>query len=316
MKKKTIATGALAAVAAFAPAASASAHIDVAVKSVKAHTDAADSALDRAVSLFERNADSRGSRALAQSRSELGRATAEAAKLRRLARTQNQRADAARAQALVADQQDENVEQHVGLLDEVSGSIENTVARAALQDTRGREKAVAIISSLLERGVSEKALEGLARALVGLSTDRDEEVVAQAKALIGAGVARPGKRTVARTVEANLEGQAGAAEKLAELIADPDMPAESKAGLQRAYDAVVAEHEGLAATLARLSDRMPAFVRSFVEQIITQARSDAQSMRENRPAPPSGGPGSTPTGPGSTPTGPGSTPAPGGRPAA
>ena len=310
MKSKLIAVGALAAVAAVAPATTASAHINVAVTSVKAHTDRADSALDRAVSLFERNADRRGSRELARSRRELGRATAEAAKLRRDARSSKQRANAARATALVADQQDENVEQLVGVLDKVEGRVENTITKAALQDTRGRDKAIAIITALLKRGVSEKAETGILRALAALTTDRDDEVVEEARALVSEDVTRSGKRTVARTVGANVRSQSKAAAKLAELIADPDMPAESKPGLQRAYDAVIAEHGSVAFILARFSDRMPASIRSFVEQIITQARTDAQGMRENRPAPPmGGGAGSRPTGPGST-GGPGSIPTP------
>ena len=296
MKSKLIAIGALAAVAAVAPASTASAHIDVAVKSVKAHTDRADSALDRAVSLFERNADKRGSRELARSRRELGRATAEAAKLRRNARSSKQRANAARATALIASQQDENVEQLVGVLDEVEGRVENTIAKTALFDTRGRDKAIAIITALLERGVPDKAASGLARALAALSTDRDDEIVAEIRALVSDEVSLPAKRTVVRGVKADVEGQRKAAAKLAELIADPDMPAESKPGLQRAYDAVVAEHGSVAFILARLSDRMPASIRSFVEQIITQARTDAQGMREDRPTPPMGG-GAPPTPP-------------------
>ena len=74
------------------------------------------------------------------------------------------------------------------------------------------------------------------------------------------------------------------------------MPAESKPGLQKAYDAVTAEHGSVAVILSRLSDRMPAFVRTFVEKIITQARTDAQGMRENHPTgPPAGTPGGPPT---------------------
>ena len=63
----------------------------------------------------------------------------------------------------------------------------------------------------------------------------------------------------------------------------------TKPGLQRAYDTVVLEHENVADVLSRSSDRMPAYVRSFVQEIIRQAREDAQGMRENRPRPPSGG---------------------------
>jgi len=297
MKSKLIATGALAAVAAVAPAAGASAHIDVAVKSVKAHTDRADSALDRAVALFERNTDRRGSSELGRSRRELGKATAEAAKLRRKARTRNQRASAARASALVPDQQDENVDELIGVLDEVSGKVENTIAKAALADTRGRDKAIAVITAILERGVSDKAAAGLSRALAALSRDRDDEVKEEAEALVEDDVSRSGKRTLARTVKANVEGQSKAADKLAELIADPDMPAQAKPGLQRAYDAITSEQGSVADILSRLSDRMPAFVRPFIEQVITQARTDAQRMRQNRPTPPTGGPGSRPTPP-------------------
>ena len=48
---------------------------------------------------------------------------------------------------------------------------------------------------------------------------------------------------------------------------------------------MVAEHGSVAFIHARLSDRMPASIHSFVEQIITQARTGAQGMRENRPDP-------------------------------
>lgn len=308
MRSKLITTGALAAVAAVAPAATASAHIEVAVTTVKAHTDRADAALDRAVSLFEQGSDRRGSREFARSRRELGKATAEAAKLRRTAKTEDQRADAARASALVADQQDENVEQLVDVLDEVEGKVENTIAKAALADTRGRDKAIAIITALLERGVPDQAATGLSKAVAALSQDRDDEVQDEAEALVGDDVSRSGKRTLARTVKATVEGQTKAADKLAELIAGDDMPAESKPGLQRAYDAVTAEHGSVADILDRFSDRMPASVRSFVEQVITQARGDAQGMRENRPTPPTGGPETRPTppahpGPGAPPAG-------------
>jgi hypothetical protein len=84
------------------------------------------------------------------------------------------------------------------------------------------------------------------------------------------------------------------------------MPAQSKQGLQRAYDAVVGEQERSADILARFSDRMPTRIRSFVEQIVRQAREDAQEMRDNRPPPPSDGDpeGDSPGAPEGTPGGP------------
>lgn len=147
----------------------ASAHVGTGVSSVRAHTDKADAALDRAVALFERNRDGRGEQSLRRSRREMGQATAEAARLRRTARSASARAAAARAQVLVADQLEENVELLEGLLDEVEGRVENLVAKAALADTRGLDKAIAIIEVLLEQGLPSQAIAGLNAALSALS---------------------------------------------------------------------------------------------------------------------------------------------------
>lgn len=302
MRSMLITMGALAAVAAVVPATSASAHINVAVSSVAVHTERADAGLDRAIKLFEQNADRSGSRELSRSRRELDRATAESAKLRRTAKTRNQRASAAGAAALVAGQQDGNVEVLVGVLDEVTSRIENTVAKTALFDTRGREKAIAVINAVLSGNrVSVQAKRGLARALTSLARDRDEEALREVQALVDSDVSSSAKRTVVRTLIANVEGQSRASNKLLELIADEDVPSQSKPGLQRAQNAVSAEHGSIADILSRFSDRMPAEVRSLVQQVVTRARTDAQSMRENRPTPPVGGAPMTTPGPGGPP---------------
>lgn len=146
----------------------AGAHVQTSVSSVKAHTNKADAALDQAVALFEQNRDGRGKQSFDRSRREMGQATAEAARLRRSAKSPSARAAAARAQVLVADQQGENVEQLTGLLDEVGGRVENAVAKAALADKRGREKAIAVITALIGQGVPSGAASGLAKALEAL----------------------------------------------------------------------------------------------------------------------------------------------------
>jgi len=297
--------GLVAVAAAFAVPGTASAgSIQTAIDSVKAHTDRADTALDRAVALYERNSDRRANAQLARSRTEMGLATAEAAKLRRAADSPSERAVAAAAHALVAGQQDENLEQLVDVLDEVDGRAEDSVAKAALADTRGREKAIAVISALVGAGVSEQAAAGLAKALAELSTDRNQEITDKSRALGSSRVSSSAKRSVAKSVEASVRGQKKAAERLAALIADEEVPEAAKPGLQRAYDAVVAEHGTVADILSRFSDQMPASIRSYVEAIVTQARQNAQGMRENRPAPPAGQPDGTPTGqPEGTPSG-------------
>jgi hypothetical protein len=305
-------TGGLLVAGALAFPAAAAAHIDVAVSSVRAHTDHADAALERAVALYEQNAQQRATRSLNRSRSQLGKATAEAAKLLRSADTPAERVAAARALRLVASQRHENIEQLVGVLPEATSSVENTIARAALTDTRGRDNALAILQALLGQ-VPADAVQGINRAIAALSTDRSAEVRVEARALTSARVSARAKRTVARSLARSVDGQTTAAEKLAQLIASPAIPQAAKPGLTRAYDAIIADHGSVADILSRFSDRMPAFVRSFVERVITQARQDARSMRDNRPTPPGQG-GTTPGGP---PTGtPGGPPSdtPGGPP--
>ncbi len=159
--KAPSAVGAVLVAGALAFPVGASAHVETGVSSVRAHTDKADAALDRAVALFEANRDGRGEQSLRRSRREMGQATAEAARLRRTANNGSERAAAARAHVLVADQLEENIEQLRGLLDEVEGLVENMVAKAALADTRGLEKAVAIIERLLEQALPSQAVAGL-----------------------------------------------------------------------------------------------------------------------------------------------------------
>ena len=291
-----IATGALA-----LPAGANAADIQTAVKAVQAHTDRADAALDRAVALFETNSDRKARVAFAKSRKQMGLAKAAAAKARRQADTPAENTQAAQAQALVGAERGENIEKLAAALRPADGADENKIAAAARADTRGREKAIAILTALMGQ-VPDQAKFGIARAIAALSQDRDDEAQALAKALVSKHVSSANKRRVAKAIKVSVDGQNTAAATLAALIANPNMPAQSKPGLQIAYDAVTGEHGSVADILSRLSSRMPAFVRTFVERIITQARTDAQGMRENHPTgPPAGTPGGPPAG---TPGGP------------
>lgn len=128
--KAPSAVGAVLVAGALAFPVRAGAHIQTGVSSVRAHTDRADAALDRAVALFERNRDRRAKQSFNRSRREMGQATAEAAHLRRAAGSAPARAAAARALALVAGQQDESVDQLRGLLDEVEGRLKSCSSRA------------------------------------------------------------------------------------------------------------------------------------------------------------------------------------------
>ena len=57
------------------------------------------------------------------------------------------------------------------------------------------------------------------------------------------------QRTLAKALKANLDGQVVAAETLQALIASDDVSDSAKAGLQRAYDAVTADHAAAAAAV-------------------------------------------------------------------
>lgn len=294
-----IATGALA-----LPAGANAADIQTAVTAASAHTDRADAALDRAVRQFGKNNDRAARIAFAKSRKEMGRAKAAAAKARRQADTPTENTQAALAQAIVGAELGENIEKLAAALLPADGRDENRIAAAARADTQGREKAIAILTALMGQ-VPDEAKFGIARAIAALSQDRDDETQAAAKALVSKRVSAVNKRRMVQAIDASVDGQAKASATLAALIANPNMPAQSKPGLQIAYNAVTGEHGSVADILSRLSPRMPAFVRTFVEGIITQARTDAQGMRDNHPTgPPAGVPGGPTGGPGG---GPGAT---------
>jgi len=273
------------------PAAANAADIQVAVGAVQAHTDRADSALDRAVLLYAKNSDRKARVAYAKSRKEMGLAKAAVAKARRDAQTPEEIAQAAAAQAQLGAEQGQNVDKLAKALITADGADENAIAAAARADTKGREKAIAILTTLLAK-VPEQAKTGIATAIAALSLGRDDEVKVEAEALVSSKVSESNRRRLAAAVKVSVDGQDTASATLAALIASPDVPAESKQGLQTAYDNVTAEHGTVADILSRFSDRMPAFVRAFVSKIVTQARTDAQGMRENHPTgPPAGTPG-------------------------
>lgn len=179
----------------------------------------------------------------------MGLATAAAAKARRQADKPDEHAAAAAATALLAKEQGQNIEKLVGALIPADGADENKIAAAARADTKGREKAIAILTALLAK-VPEQAKPGILKAIAALSLDRADETSIGVKALVSAKVSNANKRRVALAIKTNVEGQNTASAKLAALIADPNMPAQSKPGLQIAYDNVTAEHGSLADILS------------------------------------------------------------------
>ncbi|UTI63380.1 hypothetical protein NBH00_18760 [Paraconexibacter antarcticus] len=282
-----------AAAALVVPAGALAADVQTGVDAATSHTAKADSALIHALSLFKGGDVTRGTKAFTTSRKEMGLARSAAAQARHAASTPAARALAADAQAAVAEQQDTNIVKLATLLPRTHGTVQSQVAQAALTDTTGRDKAIAVLTAVALTAPAQ-AQAGLAHAVQALSTDRSGEITADAKALVSDAVTPANKQTLATAVKTDVAGQTTAADKLKELLGSASTPDAAKPGLTKAYDAVSAEHGTLADILSRFSDRMPASIRSFVTSIVTHARTDARTMHDDRPTPPT--PPSHPTG--------------------
>ncbi|UTI66795.1 hypothetical protein NBH00_11440 [Paraconexibacter antarcticus] len=285
----------VAAVAALAvPAGASAADVQTGVDAAMSHTSKADSALTHALSLFKGGDVTRGTSAFTSSRKEMGLARSAAAQARHASTGAADRALAADAEAAVAEQQDVNIVKLAKLLPRTHGAVQSKVAQAALTDTKGRDKAIAVLTAVTLTAPPQ-AQTGLAHAVQALSTDRSGEITADAKALVSDAVTPENKQVLATALKSDVNGQTTAADKLKELLSASSTPDAAKPGLAKAYDAVTAEHGTLADILSRFSDRMPASIRSYVTSVVTHARTDARTMHNDRPTPPShptGKPGS------------------------
>ena len=289
--KHPFAAAAVAAVALALPA-SAAAHSDPSLGSVRAHTERADKHLDRALSQLESNRDRAAERSYGRARLELRRGEADAKRLRRAADTGVERSRAARAYWAVGDQADENIEVLVEMLGEARGSFEEQVADVIARDLHGRDRAIRLITALIEDGVSEKAMSGLTAALRSLTAERAGEIEAMAQALTSGDVGSRAQDEVEEAIEDAVEDQASAAERLQALLDGDQVPEQGKRGLTIALGAVNGERVEVAQTLAGLGERMPAAVREQVNTILQDVRE-----RTGAPIPTLGGAptGDTPT---------------------
>jgi hypothetical protein len=189
-----IAAGALA-----LPAGANAADIQTAVQAVRVHTDRADAALDRAVSLFAKDSDRAARKAFATSRKEMGRATAAATEARSQADTPSETTQAAQAQARLGAELGENIEKFAAALVPADGADENKIAAAVRADTEGHERAIAILTALMGQ-VPDQAKPGIARAIAGLSQDSEDEIKALGEALASKHVSSANKRRVTEAV--------------------------------------------------------------------------------------------------------------------
>ena len=132
------------------PAAASASPISAAA-TVALHTDRADDALARAAVQFEAGKERAALKSLNGSRAHMGKAAAAANAMVRKSRTPAQRFAAAKAVRQVAGERHDNVVELAKMLaDAKTAAAETAIAKAALADVTGREKAIVVLQALLE----------------------------------------------------------------------------------------------------------------------------------------------------------------------
>jgi hypothetical protein len=248
------------------PAAASAAPVDAAAK-VAAHTDRADAARDRATELFTAGRERAAVNAVNRSRIALRHALKVSVKLVRKADTDEERGVAATAVIAVGAQMDANVPALVGLLETADWArADLLLAKSALADAKGRERAVAILKELVEEGLSDEAEAAVAAAIAALATDRAAEIATATEVLSDPDVSAAAGRRIRQAIVVSLRGQERAEAILKYLMTQ--LPDAAQDGLQRALDAVGAERERSAEGLDEASERMPEGVRKFVDGLV------------------------------------------------
>lgn len=175
------------AVAAVAVAGPAAAHQHPSPQSVAKHVRSADEALELVATLVPADRDARAARQLARFERQVAAANREAGALRRGAGTGRERAAAARALVKVARLHDEAVETLTEVVDEADGGLQLDIAEVAQSELKGREKALAILTRLLDR-LPEPAKAGIGRAIQAVSSGGEGDAEALNEALAGVGL--------------------------------------------------------------------------------------------------------------------------------
>ncbi|MDQ3720419.1 MAG: hypothetical protein M3350_06510 [Actinomycetota bacterium] len=196
--RATLVGGAL--VAAMALPVTAEAHQSASPKTVAKHVRSADRALGIVETLVERNSDAKAAVRLAKMRRDLRAADRESATLRRRARSPRAKGRAASATVKVARQHNEAAEVLAVIVDEAGGRPQVDIAATIDSELRGREKAISVLTKLLNR-LPESAKPGIARAIAQLSSDGLDEVSSLTEALQGATLSPQAREKVQDALE-------------------------------------------------------------------------------------------------------------------
>jgi hypothetical protein len=238
---------------------------------VQAHANRSHSALVQAVRLAGGPNDAQAFRIFMRSRSELGKARAGANAIVRHAITPDSRATAAQALGIVATLESKNLPQLIGMVDDVSGSFQKAVAKAALVDTLARDRAVDVLQVLLA-GVPAAAQDIISQTVAALMTGHTDEVNASAGVLGQIDVPKTVKSILSTVLGAGLHGQAGSAGGLKDIMGV--LPEDVQNTLSSAFDLVKQEQEKAFVMLNTVLNgvQLPPPVRSIVMGVMDTTR--------------------------------------------
>ncbi len=166
---------------ALAPAA-AEAHKVASPKSVKSHVKKADRSLKQVSSLVRSGDSPEAAQHIRRVRSQMRSAVREANRLKRRVRGKRSAKGAAAAQASVAKEFNRIAETYAAIVDEATGRVQVTIASMVDNYLVGREKAVAVLTALMDR-LPEQARPHIARVIALLSTDGADEVASITQAM-------------------------------------------------------------------------------------------------------------------------------------
>ena len=268
---------------------------------VQVHASASQSALSVAVRLAKGPNDGPALRVFIKSRTELAKARAEANEIVKHAITAEARVKAANALAIVARVESNGLPKLIGMIDDVTGALQKAVAKATLVDTMARDRAVDVLQVLLT-GVPAAAQGIISQTVSSLMTGHSDELNVGASILVDVDVPGTVKNILSTVLGAGLQGQAGAAGGLKDLIGI--LPAGVQTTLTSAFDMVKQEQQKAFTLLGNVLDAapLPASVRSIVTGVMETTRNLLNGLFSSltpsqpvatAPAPSTGG--STPT---------------------
>lgn len=256
------------------------------IADVQVHAKASQIALSGAVRAAVGSNDAPALKLFLKSRVELAKARTEANGIVKNAITAEARVKAANALSIVANVESNGLPKLLGMVDDVTGSLQKAVAKATLVDTLARDRAVDVLQVLLA-GVPAAAQNVISQTVSSLMTGHTDEVHLGASILVDVNVPAAVKSILSTVLGAGLEGQAGAAGGLKDIVGILPQPVQDT--LTSTFDMVKQEQQKAFGVLDNVLDvaPLPAPVRSIITNVMNMTQNLLNGLFSSlTPAPP------------------------------